>query len=108
LAAIGALIESRPLAVEIEGRAILLVASGEHIYALDNLCPHSGARLDQGRIIKGVVSCPLHGAKFDLATGHCRTPQIAVSGPIVTHTVRISDGQIEVALADEPVTEPMI
>ena len=98
--------EGRSVAVEIAGRSVLLVKSDDKVYVLDNLCPHAGSRLDKGRIVKGAVACPLHGARFDLATGQCRTPQIGDVGPIVTHTVRLVDNQIEVALTAQPAVEP--
>lgn len=38
-------------------------------YALENLCPHRGGPLSEGEIYKGIVTCPWHGARFDLKTG---------------------------------------
>ena len=104
----GQLVEGKAIAVEIEGRPVALFRIGEEIYALDNVCPHAGARLDQGRVANGVVSCPLHGAKFELATGRCRTPQIGGERPIATHHVRIAGSRIEVALSAMPVTNPSV
>ena len=101
------LTEHQSIPVEIDGRAVLLVRSGEKIYALDNLCPHSGARLDKGRVQGGVVICPLHGARFDIATGICRTRQLGDIPPIITHAVRIVEGCVEVALAAAPMTAPV-
>jgi nitrite reductase/ring-hydroxylating ferredoxin subunit len=108
VAAASQLAEGMSVAAEIDGRAILLVRSGEMIHALDNLCPHSGARLDRGRVLNGAVVCPLHGARFDLVSGQCRTPQLGHLNPIVTHAVRIVDGHIEVALAVAPMTAPLV
>ena len=48
-----------------------------------------------------------NGARFELATGRCRTPQIGPVGELVTHEVRVVDGQVEVALSQRPVTEPL-
>ncbi len=44
---------------------------GEQAGALDNYCPHEGAMLSYGVISRGEVSCPLHGAVFDIRTGEC-------------------------------------
>lgn len=98
--------EGQGLAVEVEGRPIALFLWEGEVFALDNLCPHSGARLAVGRIARGVLSCPLHGARFELASGQCRTPQMGL-GCVVTHEVRVSDGYVEVALAAAPMTEPL-
>ena len=41
----------------------------ECYFALGNNCPHRKAPLSAGEIIDGVLTCPWHGARFDLATG---------------------------------------
>jgi 3-phenylpropionate/trans-cinnamate dioxygenase ferredoxin subunit len=101
------LTEGRPVAVEVEGRPLFLVRSGDSIHALDDLCPHSGSRLHPGRVRAGVVACPLHGGRFDLATGRCLTPQLGGVGDVVVHAVRIVESQVEVALAERPITPPL-
>jgi 3-phenylpropionate/trans-cinnamate dioxygenase ferredoxin subunit len=100
------LVEGQGRAAEVEGRPIALFLWEGEVFALDNLCPHSGARLAVGRIARGVLSCPLHGARFELASGQCRTPQMGL-GCVITHEVRVSDGYVEVALAAAPMTEPL-
>lgn len=32
-------------------------------------CPHRGGPLNEGELIGGIVTCPYHGAQFDVATG---------------------------------------
>ncbi|MBM3939506.1 MAG: Rieske 2Fe-2S domain-containing protein [SAR202 cluster bacterium] len=44
---------------------------GSTVYGLENLCPHLFASLANGPIERGRVTCPSHGAIFDLATGAC-------------------------------------
>ena len=100
------LAEGQPAAAEIEGRAIMICRWGEQVYALDNLCTHSGSRLASGRVVKGVISCPLHGARFELATGECRNLHMGLR-PVVTHRTRVVNGWVEVALSPRPVTPPL-
>ncbi len=38
-------------------------------YAVDNLCPHRQAPLCTGEVSGHVVTCPFHGARFDLRSG---------------------------------------
>lgn len=39
-------------------------------HGISNRCPHAGASLHHGHCNKkGIVSCPLHGYKFDVQTG---------------------------------------
>lgn len=35
----------------------------------DNRCPHFGGKLSKGKLEGSVVTCPLHGSQFDLASG---------------------------------------
>ncbi len=65
------LAEGQAVTMDVDGRPVAVCRSEGRLYAFDNLCPHSGARLGLGRVAKGVVSCPLHGAKFELASGRC-------------------------------------
>ena len=50
-------------------RPILVVHNGNRVVALDNRCPHMGFPLDQGRIEDGILTCPWHHARFDVASG---------------------------------------
>ena len=39
------------------------------IFAVENKCPHRQGPLAEGVVGNGKVVCPLHGHKFDIATG---------------------------------------
>jgi 3-phenylpropionate/trans-cinnamate dioxygenase ferredoxin subunit len=56
--------------VTIEGHDILLARIGGKFYAAENVCPHMGAKLSQGKLEGSVVTCPRHGSQFDLSDGH--------------------------------------
>lgn len=60
-----------PLGVEVNGQKIGLFQSGETVHALEDICPHAFALLSQGFLQDGVIECPLHAARFDVATGKC-------------------------------------
>jgi nitrite reductase/ring-hydroxylating ferredoxin subunit len=55
--------------VQLEGQAIALFYSGTQVYAMDNRCPHMGFPLLDGPCKEGIVTCPWHYARFDLASG---------------------------------------
>ncbi len=55
--------------VEAAGVKLLLTQVGATIYAADRKCPHLGFNLCRGSLEGAAVVCPLHKAKFDLATG---------------------------------------
>ena len=62
------------IAVEVEDKRIALFNVGGTFYAIDDLCPHSGGPLSEGQVAGTIVSCPWHGADFDLATGAVKCP----------------------------------
>ncbi len=54
----------------IDGEEIAVFRSRDgHVFAVENRCPHRGGPLAEGVMGDGKVVCPLHGHKFDLATG---------------------------------------
>tara|TARA_Y100000590_G_scaffold367414_1_gene427457 strand:+ start:2147 stop:2470 length:324 start_codon:yes stop_codon:yes gene_type:complete len=59
------------ICVRAGGHLIALFRAGEQIFALDDTCSHAQASLSEGDIDINcmTVSCPLHGAIFDLGSG---------------------------------------
>ena len=53
----------------LEGKTILLVNLDGTIYALNNRCPHMGGALSDGVLEGTALTCPRHGAKFDIQSG---------------------------------------
>jgi 3-phenylpropionate/trans-cinnamate dioxygenase ferredoxin subunit len=53
----------------LENHTVLLVNVDGAYYALDNKCPHMGGNLSGGELDGATVTCPRHGAKFDVRTG---------------------------------------
>jgi len=81
-------------AFEVGGRTILVCHAPERWYAVSNLCSHANEKLECGRMSRGRISCPVHGARFDLATG--RALNAPATQPIATFEVRVVDDWIEV------------
>jgi len=56
-------------AVMVDGRRLLLLqAAGRH-YLIGARCPHYDQPLDKATISGGVITCPMHGYRFDLDSG---------------------------------------
>ena len=55
--------------VEVEEKEILLANSDGKVYALCDRCSHMNAPLSMGTLNGMVVTCPMHGARFDVTTG---------------------------------------
>lgn len=68
------------------------------LHAIIDKCTHASSPLSGGRVRRGSIMCPLHGARFELATGKCIG---AAYRPLKTFPVRVADGWIEVAVPDE-------
>ena len=56
--------------VTIQNHEILLARASGKYYAAEGRCPHFGGRLWLGELDGTVVTCPVHGSRFDLADGH--------------------------------------
>ncbi len=87
---------SQPKVVEVNGKPILLCHSLDRVFAVSNICSHAQEKLDHGRVRAGWISCPVHGARFDLETGAAMNPP--ATQPIETYAVRVVDDMIEVAV----------
>jgi 3-phenylpropionate/trans-cinnamate dioxygenase ferredoxin component len=55
--------------VELEGQKIALFRVDGAFYAMSDTCAHRGGPLSEGTVEGTEVTCPWHGAKFDLRTG---------------------------------------
>lgn len=50
-------------------KVILLSNVNGSYYAISDKCPHMGGSLGEGVLKDGIITCPKHGAKFDVKTG---------------------------------------
>lgn len=82
--------------IEVEGQNILLCNSQDKIFAVRNQCSHAYETLDCGRVRNGWISCPVHGARFDLETGAPKNPPAVM--PIDIFEVEIDGDIIKVAV----------
>ena len=55
--------------VEVNGKEIVIVNMNGKFCALDDRCAHMNAPLSMGNLTGDVVTCPFHGAKFNVASG---------------------------------------
>jgi nitrite reductase/ring-hydroxylating ferredoxin subunit len=61
--------EGELLPVKVEDQKVLLTRIDGKVYAVANKCPHLGMPLAKGKVCDRAVTCPWHGATFDLTTG---------------------------------------
>jgi nitrite reductase/ring-hydroxylating ferredoxin subunit/uncharacterized membrane protein len=86
--------DDTPVAIEAEGRQVMLYRQGGRLYAIDNVCSHAGGLLSRGTITDLTVTCPLHGSRFALADGSVGRGPASQPQPVIR--TRIRNGWIEV------------
>jgi nitrite reductase/ring-hydroxylating ferredoxin subunit len=78
-------------AIEVGGRAIALARDGDAYFATQRACLHQGGDLSEGIVSRGFLICPVHGWKFDVATG---VHEISPETCLVTYAVRIEGDDV--------------
>ncbi|MFT5881470.1 MAG: 3-phenylpropionate/trans-cinnamate dioxygenase ferredoxin subunit [Moritella sp.] len=80
--------------VDLRGNSLLLVNVAGELYAIENMCSHDGGELSGGEVCGSEITCPRHGARFDIKTG------AVLSAPafedIETYPVRVVNNIIQV------------
>ena len=83
-------------AVAVNGVQIALCNVEGVYYAVDDTCPHRSASLAEGDLNGKEITCPQHGAIFDVTTGE------VLEGPagenVASYRVRVSGDDIEVRI----------
>ncbi len=88
--------DSTPREVRLGERSLALVKVGDAIFAVDCICTHEFALLSDGYVEGEAIECPLHAARFDLATGK------VLDGPaekdLNTYPVRLRGETVQIGL----------
>jgi nitrite reductase/ring-hydroxylating ferredoxin subunit len=96
VAEIDELLEGKAIRVAMDGETVLIVRSGDDVFAIGNQCTHQGAGLDRGVVkIAGsvrTVTCPAHGSVFRLDDGKVMRPP--ATKPVPVYDVKIEDGRV--------------
>ena len=61
--------------VQVSGKDLVLANVDGKYFAMDNWCTHEEGNLSEGDLDGNVLTCPEHGAQFDVTTG------LVVGGP---------------------------
>lgn len=83
------------MAKVLDGEKILLSRRGSMVTCFQNACAHLGLTLDDGPVENGIITCPYHGFRYDLASGECLT---APAVQLLPHAVRVVGDRVEVRL----------
>lgn len=82
--------------VEVDGEPVAIFNVDGEFYAISDTCTHAQASLSEGTVEDKVVTCPWHGAQFDLKTGKNLTMPAPM--PVQTYNLKIEGDVIKVVL----------
>jgi nitrite reductase/ring-hydroxylating ferredoxin subunit len=80
--------------VAIRGKKLGIFNIDGSFYAIDDTCTHRGGPLSEGSCEGTVVTCPWHGARFDLKTGSNLSPP-APTG-VTGYPVQVVGNEVQV------------
>ena len=80
--------------VDVQGKRIALFNVDGTFFALDSTCTHKGGPLAEGEISGHVLTCPWHGATFDIRTGEVLGPPAYEA--VARYSVRVTGADVEV------------
>lgn len=99
VASVDDIAEGALLPLEVDGELVCLARVEGCVYAFTDNCTHISGPLNEGELSGCILTCPWHGAQFDIRTGK------VLRGParqdILTYAVKIEDGAIFVSVPEE-------
>ena len=82
--------------VELNGKKIALFNVDGSFYAIDDKCTHRGGPLSEGALDGNEVTCPWHGAVFNVMTGE--VIGAPASKGVSRYNTRVNAAEIEVEI----------
>lgn len=94
--AAGALADGGAVAVEVDGRPVLVVRIGDDYVAVSNRCGTSPLPLEFSTVEGAELRCSWHSCRYDLRTG----ARLDAAGDRLTvYPVRVANGNVQIAVA---------
>jgi 3-phenylpropionate/trans-cinnamate dioxygenase ferredoxin subunit len=87
------------LFVEIEGRSIVIFNIAGEFFSIADVCSHDDGPVGEGDIEGYKITCPRHGAQFDVRTG--KVVQMPAVVDIPAYPVQVRDGNIFLGIPRE-------
>lgn len=80
------------LSTIVDDRAVLVIKVADQFYAIEDVCTHDGQPLTDGPINGCEITCPRHGARFDVVTGKALC--MPATSPVPRFAVKVEQDQI--------------
>ena len=88
------------LFVEVEGKPIVIFNIAGQLYSIRDVCSHDDGPVGEGEIAGFNITCPRHGAEFDLRNGAAISMPAVIDIP--AYPVQVREAMIFVGLPREP------
>ena len=83
-------------AFDVEGVRIAIANANGRFFAIDDTCTHEQCSLADGMLDGTVVTCPCHGAQFDVTTGDVLAPPAPEPAKAYRLRVELDDLVLEI------------
>jgi len=85
--------------VVIDGNSICVANDNGCLTAFNNTCTHAAAQLSDCDIHEGQITCPLHGARFDVQSGAAK--RLPATEPLKMNEVKVEGQDVFIKLNEE-------
>jgi len=82
--------------VEVEGRTLVIFNIAGALFAIADVCSHDDGPVGEGDLVDFAITCPRHGAEFDVRTGKVLKMPAVVDIP--AYPVRVVEGIIQLGV----------
>ncbi len=80
------------MSIVVDDVPVLLIRLGDDYYAIEDVCTHDGQPLTDGPLNGAEITCPRHGARFDVTNGNAVC--MPATEPVATFAVEVRDGAV--------------
>ncbi len=80
--------------IEVEGVRVAVFHLEDGFFAIEDVCTHDGGELASGELAGCEITCPRHGARFNLKTGAVTAPPAYEAVAVLP--VRVADDWLQV------------
>ncbi len=88
--------EGERLFIEIGGKPIVIFKIAGQFFSIADVCSHDDGPVGEGVLDGYNITCPRHGAQFDIRTG--KVVQMPAVVDIPAYPVRVVDGMIQLGV----------
>jgi 3-phenylpropionate/trans-cinnamate dioxygenase ferredoxin subunit len=87
------------LFVEIGSKPVVIFKIAGQFFSIADVCSHDDGPVGEGQLEGYTITCPRHGAQFDVRTG--KVVQMPAVVDIPAYPVRVIDGMIQLGVLKE-------